>query len=153
MRRFTFRYTNKVDGKGRVSIPASFRAVLEAQGGSTVYLTWNRDEGTIEGFGEAYMQDVEDRIDALPINSSERRALENRYFGNTMSLAIDGDGRIILPPDLRAQAGIEGQALFVGLGKRFHVWEPKAFEAFNAAQEEVAAGLTLERPRNGGGAA
>ena len=44
MRRFTFRYTNKVDGKGRVSIPASFRAVLEAQGWSTVYLAWNRDE-------------------------------------------------------------------------------------------------------------
>jgi len=153
MRRFTFRYTNKVDGKGRVSIPASFRAVLEAEGaGNTVYLTWNRDEGAIEGFGERYMQDIENRIDALPIISPQRRAFETRYFANTVSLPIDSDGRIILPAELRRQAGIDGQVVFAGLGKRFHVWEPSAYDAFAAAQDEAAAGLALNRPGEGGGA-
>lgn len=149
MRRFTYHHTNKVDRKGRVSVPATFRAALEAQNsGGTVYLTWNPDEGTIEGFGEAFMQDIEDRIDAMPINDPERRKAERRYFSNVHGLQIDSDGRIVLPKDLMQRAGITESATFVGLGRRFHVWETGAFES-RQGDEDDTEGVTLPRPDRG----
>jgi len=151
MRRFTYHHTNKVDRKGRVSVPAPFRAALEAQGANTVYLTWNPDEGAIEGFGEAFMQDIEERIDAMPINDPERRKAERRYFSNVHGLPVDSDGRVILPKPLMERAGITDSATFVGLGRRFHVWEPSAFAASEGADGAGTEGVTLPRPPGGGG--
>jgi len=127
-RRFTSTHTNKVDGKGRVSVPAAFRAALEEKGTNVLYLTPNRNDGAIDGFGEAYMEEVEKRINALTIGSPERRTAERRFFARTRTITYDPDGRFVLPRDLMEFAGIADQATFVGLGQRFQVWSPKAYE-------------------------
>ncbi len=147
MRRFTSTHTNKVDGKGRVSVPAPFRAVLEAQGGSVLYLTPNKGDGAIDGFGEAYMADLEQRINALPIGSPKRRAAERRYFANTTTITYDPDGRFVLPQKLIQFAGLTDQATFIGLGQYFQIWKPDAYAAvLEAAAEEEDLALELPPP-------
>ena len=129
MSRFTSRHLNKVDRKGRVSVPAPFRSVLEGQGTGLFYLKRNEADGTIDGLTEAYMDDVQDRIDALPMNSPEREAAEDEFFADSTEMRCDPDGRIILPKILMDLAGIDDQALFVGKGRnRFQIWRPETYE-------------------------
>jgi MraZ protein len=150
MRRFTSRYTNKVDRKGRVSVPASFRAVLEEAGSPVVYLKRNQADGALDGLTEAFMDEIQQRIDALPIGSAERDALEDEYFADSVDIRFDPEGRILLTKDLLDFAGIGESALFVGLGRRFQVWNPEAYEARRASRSEMARGLSL--PQTGGAA-
>ena len=133
MSRFTSQHQNKVDRKGRVSVPAPFRAVLEGQGSGLFYLKRNIADGTIDGLTEAYMDDVQDRIDALPMNAPEREAAEDEFFADSTEMRCDPDGRIILPKALMELAGIDEQALFVGKGRsRFQIWDPETYYARRA---------------------
>ena len=70
--------------------------------------------------------------------SPERDMLASVLIGDSAELMFDSDGRIILPEELRAHAGISDEATFVGLGEKFQIWEPKAFEAFRAEALEKA---------------
>src|SRR5215470_15810603 len=72
MARFTGTYVNKVDKKGRVSVPASFRATLEAMGGPVVNLKPTPDRRALDGVTEAYMDEVQRRLDAMDLYSPER---------------------------------------------------------------------------------
>lgn len=146
MRRFTSRYANRVDKKGRVSVPATFRAVLEEGGGAGVYLKRNQADGAIDGLTEPFMDDVQQRIDALDIGSEDRTALEDEYFAESVELRFDPEGRIILPRELMEFAEIQESALFVGLGTRFQIWNPDAYEAHRAERAARAKTLTLSRP-------
>jgi MraZ protein len=151
MRRFTSRYTNKVDRKGRVSVPATFRAVLEEAGASVVYLKRNQTDGALDGLTEAFMDEIQERIDSFPIGSPERDALEDEYFADSVDIRFDPEGRILLPRELMDFAGIGEAAMFVGLGRRFQVWNPEAYEARRADRSERARSLSL--PQTGGRAA
>ena len=146
MRRFTSRYTNRVDKKGRVSVPATYRAVLEEGGAGLVYLKPNQTDGAIDGLTEAFMDDIQQRIDALDIGSEDRTALEDAYFAESVDLRFDPEGRIILPRELTDFAGIGDTALFVGLGTRFQIWNPEAYGARRADRAAHAKSLTLSKP-------
>lgn len=149
MRRFTSRYANRVDKKGRVSVPAGYRAVLEEGGAGVVYLKPNPADGAIDGLTESFMDDIQQRIDALDIGSDDRTALEDAYFAESVELRFDPEGRIILPKDLTDFAGIGDTALFVGLGTRFQIWNPEAYEARRADRAAHARSLTLSKPGAG----
>ena len=146
MRRFTSRYANRVDKKGRVSVPATFRAVLEEGGGAGVYLKRNQADGALDGLTDAFMDEIQRRIDALDIGSDDRTALEDEYFAESIELRFDPEGRIILPRELTDFAGIRDAALFVGLGARFQIWNPEAYESRRADRADRAKTLTLARP-------
>ena len=152
---FTSTYLNKVDRKGRVSVPAPFRAALDGSGGSLVFVKPNHPLGAIDGLSEAWMDQIQDRIDELDIYSEERIALETREFAETTRLPLDPEGRMILPRDLMAAADITDQATFVGLGRYFQIWQPERFDAHKSRQVAAAKSLTLPKPGgrpNGGGA-
>ena len=151
MRRFTSRYLNKVDRKGRVSVPAAYRSALDEAGATVVYLKRNRADGAIDGLTEAFMDEVQARIDALDIGSEERASLEDEYFAESVDMRIDPDGRIILSRDLLEFAGIDEHALFVGLGQRFQIWSPTAYEDQREARAAMARNLSLKRVPNGEG--
>ncbi|NNG04595.1 MAG: division/cell wall cluster transcriptional repressor MraZ [Inquilinus sp.] len=150
---FTSTYVNKVDRKGRVSVPAGFRAALDAAGAGLVYVKPNHGLGAVDGLSEAWMEQIQTRIDELDIYSEERVALETREFAETTRLPLDPEGRMILPKELMATAGITDQATFVGLGRYFQVWEPARFEEHKKRQVAAAETLTLPKPggRVGGG--
>ncbi len=132
MDRFVSTYTNKIDAKGRVSIPAPFRAVLERDvysqgGGSGVYCYPSLDAPALDAGGERLAQKIDRLLQGLPDYSDERDELSVALYGDVQILTIDADGRIVLPEPLRAHAGVSHQVTFVGLGDKFQIWEPAQF--------------------------
>lgn len=129
MDRFVSTFTNKIDAKGRVSVPASFRAVLERDGyAGGVYCYPSLDAPALDAGGERLAKKIDGLLERLPDYSNERDELSVALYGDVQVLSIDGDGRIVLPEGLRVHAGLSSQVTFVGLGDKFQMWEPQAFE-------------------------
>ncbi|MCB1505560.1 MAG: division/cell wall cluster transcriptional repressor MraZ [Hyphomicrobiaceae bacterium] len=133
MDRFVSTYTNKIDAKGRVSIPAAFRAVLERDGYKSggaigIYCYPSLDAPALDAGGERLAQKIDGLLQGLPDYSNERDELSVALYGDVQVLSLDGDGRIVLPEGLRGHAGLQGAVTFVGLGDKFQMWEPGAFE-------------------------
>ena len=143
-------FINKVDRKGRVSVPASFRAAIADQSFSGIVLYPGINNRALEGSGIDRMEELTQRLEALPEFSEERDAL-SAIFADTQQLAFDGEGRIMLPPEFCEHAGIvlEGGATFVGNGKTFQIWEPARFERHQQERRARARGVTLP-PLTGG---
>ncbi|MEA1938544.1 MAG: division/cell wall cluster transcriptional repressor MraZ [Pseudomonadota bacterium] len=118
-------FTNKVDRKGRVSIPAAFRAELVGESYYGIVIYRMPGAPALEACGIANMARVRDGIarkfDPL---SENREDLDFSLLGETDRLPIDSDGRIVLPADLLEHAGLAEHAAFVGLGDTFQIWSP-----------------------------
>jgi len=128
MDRFVSTFTNKIDAKGRVSIPAPFRAVLERDGyGGGIYCYPSLDAPALDAGGERLAKKIDGLLSGLPDYSDERDELSVALYGDVQVLSLDGDGRIVLPENLRTHAGLETQVTFVGLGDKFQMWEPGRF--------------------------
>ncbi len=138
MESFRGRFTNKIDAKGRVSLPAKFRSVATSQGLNGVVCFPSFQGSFIEGSGPRFADEIAQMLQRLDPFSSERDMLASVLIGDSAELMFDSDGRIVLPEELRAHAGIADEATFVGLGEKFQIWEPKAFEAFRAEALEKA---------------
>ncbi len=129
MDRFVSTFTNKIDVKGRVSIPASFRAVLERDGyAGGIYCYPSLDAPALDCGGERLAQKIDGLLAGLPDYSDERDELSVALYGDVQVFSIDGDGRIVLPEGLRTHAGLDAAVTFVGLGDKFQMWEPARFE-------------------------
>ena len=136
---FRGRFTNKIDSKGRVSVPAKFRAVTIAQGLNGVILFPPLNPGSfVEGCGPAFSDVIDQMLDRREGVEPERQALSAVLIGESAELSFDSDGRVILPETLRNLAGITDEATFVGMGQRFQIWEPKAYDAYYAKALEDA---------------
>jgi MraZ protein len=129
MDRFVSTFTNKIDAKGRVSIPAPFRVVLERDGyAGGIYCYPSLDAPALDAGGQSLAQKIDGLLDGLPDYSDERDELSVALYGDVQVLSLDGDGRIVLPETLRAHAGLTTHVTFVGLGQKFQMWEPQRFE-------------------------
>lgn len=84
------------------------------------------------------IQKMNERIDALDPYSAERDAFSASIFGDSVQLAFDGEGRVVLPDSLMKAANLTDTATFVGKGEIFEIWEPKAFESYMAQARELA---------------
>lgn len=135
---FLSTFTNKIDAKGRVSVPVQFRASLvnENFSGMVVYESFVND--CIEGCDLDRIKKLSESIDNLDPFSEERDAFATAVLGGSTQLAIDGDGRVILPESLLKKAKIKGNAVFVGKGSTFEIWEPKKFEEYMAKAKKDA---------------
>lgn len=138
MESFRGRFTNKIDAKGRVSVPAKFRVVTTSQGLNGVVCFPSIQGAFLEGCGPAFSAVIDEMLDRLDPFSRERDVLASVLIGDSAELMFDSDGRVVLPEELRAHAKIIDEATFVGLGKKFQIWEPKAYEAFRAEALEQA---------------
>ncbi len=136
---FLSRSTHKVDKKGRVSVPAAFRSALGEALGDGVALTkpMNRQKA-IEATPMARVMARIEQLDSLKSDSAQHAAIAMVTLGNMRQTSIDGDGRMILPEDLMAHAGITDMAVFVGLGRTFQIWEAKALDAYMQEAEAIA---------------
>jgi MraZ protein len=129
MDRFVSTFTNKIDAKSRVSIPASFRAVLERDGyAGGIYCYPSLDASALDCGGERLAKKIDGLLSGLPDYSDERDELSVALYGDVQILTIDGDGRVVVPESLRAHAGLDAAVTFVGLGDKFQMWEPGRFE-------------------------
>ncbi|TCS67155.1 division/cell wall cluster transcriptional repressor MraZ [Primorskyibacter sedentarius] len=140
-RRFRGESQHKVDGKGRVSIPASFRRVLEASDPNwtdglnpeLVIVYGDHRRKFLECYTIEAIDEVDQKIDALPRGSMERKMLQRLFHGQSHPTNVDETGRLVLPAKLRQKIGLEGEAFFIAAGDTFQIWKPETYE-----QEELA---------------
>ncbi len=143
-RRFRGESHHKVDGKGRVSIPASFRRVLEASDPNwtdglnpelvIVYGDHRRDY--LECYTVEAIEEVDAKIDALPRGSNERKMLQRLFHGQSFPTSVDETGRLVLPAKQRAKIGLDNEAFFIAAGDTFQIWKPETYETTEAARTE-----------------
>jgi MraZ protein len=132
---FVSNYTNKIDRKGRVSVPAPFRQMLATKGSETVVLIPHPKHQAIEGSGMDWLEDYAARLAQLPEYDDDRDALQAMLFSQVCQITPDAEGRIILPEPLLAAADITETAIFVGAGKKFEIWNPSRYAEYFAHQQ------------------
>jgi MraZ protein len=124
---FVSTFTNRLDQKGRVSVPAPFRSVLAREGQDGLYCYPALDRPAIDGGGARLRQAIADRLAVFETFSEDHESLATAFYGESRVLKIDPDGRVVLPEEFRAYAGIADVAVFVGQGFKFQIWEPGRF--------------------------
>ena len=142
---FVSTFINKVDRKGRVSVPASFRAALTSQTlqGIVVYPSFTN--AAVEGCGTDFLEDIAAAATQnFDLFSPEQDDISTLIFASSHQLAWDPEGRVVLPEEILAHANITEQAAFVGKGRTFQLWEP---EALKLHQAEARARALANRPQ------
>ena len=145
---FLSTFVNKVDRKGRVSVPASFRAALAGQSFLGIVAFRSFKLPCVEGSGIDRMEEMSGRVDQIGQFSEPHDNL-SVVFSDAQQLPFDGEGRIMLPQVLAEHAGIAEHAAFVGQGRTFQIWEPETHKAHQEALRERARrqGTTLPGAR------
>src|SRR6267378_3639421 len=114
MDRFVSHYMLRLDAKGRVSIPAPFRAVLGRDGFEGLYCYPTLDRPALDAGGNALLAEIEALIARFAPYSEEREQFAAALYGTSETLKIDGEGRVILTEPLKVHAGIKDAVAFVG---------------------------------------
>lgn len=118
---------NKIDNKGRISVPADFRLNIKNEEFQGVILYHSFTAKCIEGCTISRMELMANATDNLDLFSEKQEELNNLIFSDARMLSFDTTGRIILPEDLINFANIDKTALFVGRGKTFQIWNKELF--------------------------
>ena len=135
---FTGEHTQKVDGKGRMSIPADFRRVLEASDpewtpglSPRMYLLYGDHlKNQLHGYTVDEFNALAAQIKALPRGSERKQKLSRLIIGQSIKLDVDKDGRTVMPIKQRQKLGLtEGELTFSGLGDYFEIWKADVFGA------------------------
>ena len=135
---FLSSYENRIDKKGRVSVPATFRSHLNSLGynGFMSYPSFNHS--ALEACSQERIEKLSKTIDSLNPFEEKRDYFATSILSECVSLQFDTEGRISLTEKLLDHAKIENDVLFVGLGKTFQIWEPKIFEKFKIVARKKA---------------
>jgi MraZ protein len=129
---FMSTYVNKVDRKGRVSVPATFRTSLADLSFDGIVAFPSLDYEALEATGIDRMEAVSARLDELE-QPDEQQSLATLILARSQRLPFDPEGRIVLPEKFTEHAHITESAAFVGLGPTFQIWEPRRFAEHEAA--------------------
>ena len=127
---FLSTYENKLDKKGRVSVPASFRSHLSNLGykGAICYPSFNNQ--CIEAWPQDRIEKISNAIDSLNPFEEKKDYFSTSILSESINLQFDSEGRILLTSKLLKHAKIKNSMLFVGQGKTFQIWDPTIFEKF-----------------------
>ena len=145
---FLSSYENKIDKKGRVSVPATFRSHLNSMGynGFISYPSFNH--AALEASSQDRIEKLSNTIDSLNPFEEKRDFFATSILSESINLQFDSEGRISLTPKLLKHAKIKNSMVFVGQGKTFQIWEPTIFEKFKVTARKKAnlnrAGLKWE---------
>lgn len=151
MNLFLSKFKNKIDVKGRVSIPVSFRNILLKDVSQKMFCYPSLDAQAIDAGGQSLSKEIYALMDNLDPYSDERDYLSTALFGLSEELKIDNDGRVILSDALIDHAQIKDEVTFVGLGEKFQIWEPLKFESYlQQAQKKVKEQRLLLSKKNRG---
>ena len=140
---FLSSYENRLDTKGRISVPAAFRASLSNEQFAGVVLYRSFTNNCIEGLSMSRMEQLAAATDKMGVFDGTLDDLSAMLFADARPLNFDVTGRIMIPADLLAHAGITDRAVFVGRGNSFQIWNP---DAFRQTQDAALTRLRKERP-------
>jgi MraZ protein len=140
----TYRY--RIDPKGRLPVPPPFRRALRDAGAGRVVVTVL--DQCLAAYPPSEWARLEQQLGRLPAFSKPVKALTRLLASRALECPLDVQGRILLPPALRAAAGLAREALVVGVLNRFEVWSPEPWEAFVRESERILddVGLDVQWP-------
>ena len=136
MGRFLSSATNRIDAKGRVSVPAVFRSIIQARGYGELYLLRSLDTPSMDVGGPDLLDAFERRIAEEDPFLQTADDMSFLYYGDGAFLKLDQDGRITMTDFIREHTGISGEVAFVGRGHYFQIWEPKQLADYAAQARE-----------------
>ncbi len=147
---FLSTFTNRIDKKGRISVPAAFRSALVGQAFQGVVLFKGTSHACLEGFDYGTMAELSDRLDHFDLFSNQQDDLATSIFAEAVQCPFDSEGRIGLPEHMVEYAGFKENVVFTGLGRKFQLWDAAAFEKrrTDARANVIKQNLTLPRLRN-----
>ena len=122
---FVSKYFNRIDKKGRVSLPSAFRGVLPKSNKNEIVLYKSIKTNSIEGCGVERLKEIAKRINDLDFFSEDYDDFSTSIFSEIVPTKIDKEGRFLIPPELKNYAKITNEAAFYGKGHFFQIWEPK----------------------------
>ena len=149
---FLSTYENRIDKKGRVSVPASFRSYLSNLGYNGVICFPSFNNYSIEAWSQDRIEKISNSIDELNPFEEKKDFFATSILSESVNLQFDSEGRISLSSKLLKHAKIRNSMLFVGQGKTFQIWEPTNFEKFRVTAKKKSnmnrASLKWERQFN-----
>lgn len=148
MANFLGTHQNRLDAKGRVSVPAPFRAALRSRdetNGTTLVLRPSHQHQCIEAWPTAEFEALSEPLNRLDLFSQAHDDLAASLYSDAYAVEADKEGRIVLPDQLISYAGLTETVVFMGLGRIFQIWEPAAAERRRAEARDRARthGFTL----------
>ncbi len=128
---------NKVDKKGRVSVPSTFRAALgdDVHHGIVIFRSLQVD--ALDACSLKHLDILSQSLEKLSLTPEMYELIETTIFGGSVQCAIDADGRIIIPEHFMEAVGIDDEAAFVGRRRTFQIWNPKKFKAFETKARDA----------------
>jgi MraZ protein len=135
---FLSTYINKIDSKGRVSVPSNYRTLLMQPDFSGVIVYQSISNPCIEACSYDRIMHLSTSIDNLDPYSEERDAFATIILGGSVKLPFDSEGRIIIPEMLLASAQLTDKACFVGKGQTFEIWQPEQFQEYYQKAKNTA---------------
>ena len=135
---FLSSYENKLDKKGRVSVPASYRSHLSNLGYNGVICYPSFNNQSIEAWPQDRIEKISNSIDSLNPFEEKRDYFATSVLSESENLQFDTEGRVSISEKLLSHAKIKNSVLFVGLGKTFQIWEPTNFSKFKAFARKKA---------------
>ncbi len=133
---FLSTYENKLDKKGRVSVPASFRSHLSNMGYNGVVCFPSFNNQSIEAWPQDRIEKISNAIDSLNPFEDKKDYFATSILSESINLQFDSEGRILITEKLLRHAKIKYRMLFVGQGKTFQIWEPTNFEKFRVTSRK-----------------
>lgn len=147
-------FENKVDRKGRVSVPASFRQIVATSAFQGIIAFRYNAPNAVEACSLEFMKLLDRGLSDFDLFSEDYDDLAFSIFADSHQLPFDGEGRVILPAPLIEITGIGDQAAFVGKGQTFQIWQPEALQLRKAEAQARARAqkltLRLRRDDRGG---
>lgn len=134
---FLSNFVNRLDKKGRVSVPASFRAALGADASGIVVFKSLQHEA-LDGCSITHLELLSQSLERQDLAPDIYELIETTIFGGSVQLPFDSEGRITLPHALASSVGITDEVAFVGRRKTFQLWNPKKLTAHDAASRSAA---------------
>ena len=135
MTEFVGKFLNKIDKKGRVSVPALWRPKLLGEGFSGIVAQLTNGYNSVDGYSKNYLERYQDWLDKQDPHIEGNEYEATLIFGSSM-LPFDREGRVLLPELIRKKAQLENDALFVGMGRKFRIWEPSSFDSYESKARE-----------------
>jgi len=129
---FLSTYENRLDKKGRVSVPATYRSYLSNIGYNGVVCFPSFNNNCIEAWPQDRIEKISNAIDSLNPFEDKKDYFATSILSESTNLQFDTEGRISLTSKLLKHAKIKNSMFFVGQGKTFQIWEPTTFEKFRA---------------------
>ena len=130
---FLSTFENKLDKKGRVSVPASYRAFISSLGYNGIICFPSFNNQSIEAWSQDRIEKISNTIDSLNPFDEKKDYFATSILSESINLQFDSEGRILITQKLLKHAKIKSSMFFVGQGKTFQIWEPTAFEKFRVS--------------------